>query len=353
MATSLRHYRKLMCFLARCHCYISMIQILKRVRHLVTAKMKPTVSEFRMPVPWGEIRGRIWGPDDGRPVLCLHGWGDNSGTFNTLIPLLPRDLKYVAIDLPGHGFSSHRPAGVFYTYPTYFSDVRRVIEVLQWKRFSIIGHSMGGNIAGMFSVLYPEMVDSIVLLDSYGFLPADTTQLHKIMRKGIDEMTEYEKIMDTRKEKVYSYEAAKERLKAVNPSLSDQSAQILLERGLKEFEGGVVFTRDFRINLTNTARLTLEQSLYMQSQIKAKVLILWASQGFGKSYPQFMQFVDYTTQLRKGWDSLKSTIMTVEGDHHVHLNNPDVVAPFISDFLLSQTSEPTAGALGTSQTAKL
>ena len=48
------------------------------------------VSELSVPVPWGEIRGKVWGPDQGRPVLCLHGWADNCGSFNTLIPLLPK-----------------------------------------------------------------------------------------------------------------------------------------------------------------------------------------------------------------------------------------------------------------------
>ena len=126
-----------------------------------------------MPVPWGEMRGKVWGPDHGRPVLCLHGWADNCGTFNTLIPLLPKgnlksdclfylfnegkdlneckllydivrvrtlslfislnlsvhtEYRYVAVDLPGHGQSSHRPPGVFYSFPAYLADVRRVIE---------------------------------------------------------------------------------------------------------------------------------------------------------------------------------------------------------------------------------
>lgn len=48
------------------------------------------VSELSVSVPWGEIRGKVWGPDQGRPVLCVHGWADNCGTFNTLIPLLPK-----------------------------------------------------------------------------------------------------------------------------------------------------------------------------------------------------------------------------------------------------------------------
>ncbi len=45
-----------------------------------------------MTVPWGEMRGQVWGPSNGRPVLCLHGWADNCGTFNTLIPLLPKGI---------------------------------------------------------------------------------------------------------------------------------------------------------------------------------------------------------------------------------------------------------------------
>ena len=53
------------------------------------------VSELCVPVPWGEIRGKVWGPDHGRPVLCVHGWADNCGTFNNLIPLLPKGNCFV------------------------------------------------------------------------------------------------------------------------------------------------------------------------------------------------------------------------------------------------------------------
>lgn len=32
------------------------------------------VQEVSIPVPWGEIRGKWWGPTDSRPILSLHGW---------------------------------------------------------------------------------------------------------------------------------------------------------------------------------------------------------------------------------------------------------------------------------------
>lgn len=310
-----------------------MMQTLKGVRQLMTSTtVKHAVSEFNMPVPWGQMRGKIWGPEHGRPVLCLHGWADNCGTFNTLIPLLPQDYQYVAVDMAGHGLSSHRAPGVFYSFPAYVADIRRVVDALQWKKFSIIGHSMGGNVAGMFSALYPEMVESVVLLDSYGFLPTDPKELPRVMMQGIDDMLHFEKKKEEMKERVYTHEKAKQRLMAANPTLSEQSACILLERGLAEVDGGMIFTRDFRINLKNIVRVSLEQCQELQSRIQAKVLMVLAEDGFEKMFAEPEQ-KKFTSTLIQGYKDREGIVMTVPGDHHVHLNNPERVASFICDFL--------------------
>ena len=44
-------------------------------------------------------KAKVWGPENGRPVIAIHGWLDNCGTFDTLIPLLPKDLRVVAVDM--------------------------------------------------------------------------------------------------------------------------------------------------------------------------------------------------------------------------------------------------------------
>ncbi|XP_064862223.1 serine hydrolase-like protein isoform X2 [Oncorhynchus nerka] len=324
-------------------------QTLDDISYHETSSNCPSVTEFNMPVPWGEIRGKVWGPDHGRPILCLHGWADNCGTFNTLIPLLPKEWKCVAVDMAGHGLSSHRPPGVFYSFPAYVADIRRVIGALQWKRFSIIGHSMGGNVAGIFSALYPEMVDSVVLLDSYGFLPTDA-ELHTVIRQGLEGMLEFEKKKDGKKEKVYTYENALMRLLAANPSLSEQSAHILLERGLAQVEGGVVFTRDFRINLKNVVRVSLEQSLELQSRIQARVLVVLAEEGFEKMFSEPQQKT-FTSTLLQGYKDQSGMVVNVPGDHHVHLNTPETVAQLITDFL--QKEAPSHSTAEDTQAAKL
>ncbi|CAL8332326.1 unnamed protein product [Lota lota] len=309
-----------------------MMQTVKNVRHVVTST-KHAVSELRVPVPWGQIRGKVWGPDHGRPVLCLHGWADNCGTFDTLLPLLPQDYRYVAMDMTGHGQSSHRPPGVPYYFQSYVADVHRVAKALQWERFSIIGHSMGGNVGGMFSALFPEMVDALVLLDSYGFLPTDVKEMPQVMRQGMEELLKFE----NREERVYTNDQAFQRLQAGNPALSEQSARILLERGARQVEGGFVFSRDFRINLKNIMRFSTEQCLELQSKITTRVLVLLAEEGFEKRFSETDQH-KFPSTIIQGYRKPNCVMVTVPGDHHVHLNHPEVVAPFVTDFLQSNGS---------------
>ncbi|XP_030272383.1 serine hydrolase-like protein isoform X2 [Sparus aurata] len=291
-------------------------------------------QELSVPVPWGEIRGKVWGPDRGRPVLCLHGWADNCGSFSTLIPLLPKECRYVAVDLAGHGLSSHRPPGAFYSSPEYVADVCRVVDALQLKNLSIIGHSMGGDIAAMFASLFPEMVEALVLLDAFGFLPTDTTEISKVMRQGMDETLEYEKKTE-KKKRVYTYEKAAERLLAANPTLSEQSVNILLERGLLQVEGGFAFSRDLRVNFKNVIRMSWEQSLEFQARIQASLLVVLADSGFDRILSEPAQS-RFTTTLLQCLRDRNHTVVTAPGDHYVHLSKPEVVAPFVSDFLRSK-----------------
>uniref|UniRef100_A0A3B5K3S5 AB hydrolase-1 domain-containing protein n=1 Tax=Takifugu rubripes TaxID=31033 RepID=A0A3B5K3S5_TAKRU len=291
---------------------------IKSLHHLFITHI---LSQLSVPVPWGELRGKVWGPDHGRPVLCLHGWADNCGSFNTLIPLLPKDCRYVAVDLAGHGLSSHRPPGVFYMFTAYVADVCHIIKGLQWTRFSIIGHSMGEHHTGK-TALYPEMVDAVILLDSLGFLPTDLEKIPTLMREGMDEMCRYEGKTE-KSERIYTYEKAVERLQTANPSLSERSVHVLLERGLVPVSGGFVFSRDFRLNFKNIARITLEQSLEMQSRIQASVLVNNAG---------VVSSSQFSSKLLDGYRK-RNVMVTVSGDHHVHLNHPGAVAPLLSGFL--------------------
>ncbi|EAA03649.4 AGAP009435-PA, partial [Anopheles gambiae str. PEST] len=124
------------------------------------------VTEVQIPVPYGSIAGKWFGPKNVRPILCLHGWLDNSGTFDRLIPLLPPDVSFLAIDLPGHGYSSRIPDGMSYFQVDCIPLILRIMREYGWSKVSLMAHSMGAVIMFIFAALFPDKVDLLIGLDA-------------------------------------------------------------------------------------------------------------------------------------------------------------------------------------------
>lgn len=83
-----------------------------------------------------------------KPIVALHGYLDNSNSFKPLASVLCNHGYYVvALDLPGHGFSSHLSKGMHYSPKVFLSSVRRVIRHLNLSNFMMLTHSFGSNIA--------------------------------------------------------------------------------------------------------------------------------------------------------------------------------------------------------------
>ena len=82
--------------------------------------------------------------------------------------MLPEDIYFIALDFPGHGKSSHRWPGMPYLHFEYIADVKKVVSHLQWKKFSIIGHSMGAGVGAHYAGTFPSEVENLILLDFTG-----------------------------------------------------------------------------------------------------------------------------------------------------------------------------------------
>ncbi|XP_054845226.1 serine hydrolase-like protein 2 isoform X2 [Eublepharis macularius] len=320
------------------------------------------ISELKFLVPWGHIAAKAWGPPQGRPVLCLHGWLDNANTFDRLIPLLPKDCYYTAIDFGGHGLSSHRPPGFPYHFFDYVGDVRRVVAELKWNRFTLMGHSLGGSVAGMFSCIFPDMVDKLILVESYGFFPApkgdergpglnrQKKPSSPVTPKGAPSLLEdyglllkskrklFEDLLSFEANKRYSPKArspqeALQRLLEANPHLTEDSGKILLQRGTTEVPGGLVYNRDVRISLHNHSFVTLDQCLIFLKKIQADVLMIIAQDGIFSIVSEEMPVVKPLQEAYKTFLKERFQYVSVSGNHFVHLNEPEVVAGIISTFL--------------------
>lgn len=86
-----------------------------------------------------------WGETSlpGARILCLHGWLDNSNSFNHLGATLgERGYHVVAVDHAGHGLSDHTGRNSLGQFSAYVSHVKGVLDHLGWEQANVIGHSM-------------------------------------------------------------------------------------------------------------------------------------------------------------------------------------------------------------------
>jgi Predicted hydrolases or acyltransferases (alpha/beta hydrolase superfamily) len=267
------------------------------------------------------------------PVLCLHGYQDNAGTWDTLAPLLPPDISLLAVDLPGHGLSSHIPAGNVYHALDLVLTVQRIVKHFGWTRVSLMGHSLGSIVAFLYSALYPEYVEHYIALDA--IKPKNIDPVRRLKRQGerVDKFLHLES-MDPNSTPSYTYEEAVQRLhRSINKWATKEGCEILTRRGtIRKTDGRYYFSRDVRLKADFDVGFSRKYILQCASNVRAKILYIQANQGLSYLSPEEMD--DFLDVVKKS--AVLYEFHTVEGRHHVHLDFPERVAPLISNFLKCQ-----------------
>lgn len=281
--------------------------------------MQPT-DEVRLKIPGATIAAKVWGPEDGHPVLALHGWLDNAATMDPLAPLLER-IRLVALDLPGHGLSEHRPAETPYHFIDYVADVAMAADALGWERFTLMGHSMGSAIALLLAGTLPERITGLILLEGTGPL---TTPAEKTPEQLATAITSQNRVIG-RTPRVYAdfSQAVRARRTATSP-ISEAAAATLVTRGTRAVPGGYTFRFDPRLRENSRLRLTEPQVHAFISRIACPTLIVLADQGWHFPKPIIDQRLSRFANLAQ---------ITVPGGHHVHMDNPERVAPAVQSFI--------------------
>ena len=100
------------------------------------------------------------GNRDNPAIIFIHGSGGSSATWFMQLRGLSDNFHVVAIELNGHGKSPDRSEDN--TTESYLSDIEQIVK--QYNRPVIGGHSMGGMLAQLFALKYPELVSGIILV---------------------------------------------------------------------------------------------------------------------------------------------------------------------------------------------
>jgi pimeloyl-ACP methyl ester carboxylesterase len=103
------------------------------------------------------------GPEDGRPVLALHGWPQHHWAYRDLLADPPPGLRIIAPDLPGYGWSG--PAPHKWAKEDVVSDLVALMDALGLEHVLLVGHDWGGYIGHLLALRVPERIDGYLALN--------------------------------------------------------------------------------------------------------------------------------------------------------------------------------------------
>jgi pimeloyl-ACP methyl ester carboxylesterase len=121
---------------------------------------------------------------EGKPLVLVHGFGGSTYTWRHITPLLAQNYTVYSLDLPGFGLSE-KPTRADYSMQGHRDLLIAFMDTLSLSSATLIGHSMGGLVAGFAAVAAPSRVDALVLIEP-GFYTKGTPSFLKYMFFPLD-----------------------------------------------------------------------------------------------------------------------------------------------------------------------
>ena len=127
----------------------------------------PTPAQAQAP---GEVRVhfRDEGPREAPVVLMVHGFSASLHTWQPWAERLTDSYRVVRLDLPGHGLT-RAPDGYQANIEGYRDLVLAFADAKGLDRFTLVGSSMGGNVAWQTALAAPDRLDGLVLVAASGW----------------------------------------------------------------------------------------------------------------------------------------------------------------------------------------
>jgi pimeloyl-ACP methyl ester carboxylesterase len=252
----------------------------------------------------------------GSPVIAIHGWLDNAASFLPLSSHLELSRPFYAIDLPGHGFSDHRPVSSSYHLVENIIDVLAFIDSLglvnstkddKQDQVTLVGHSLGGIICCLVAAAAPERINSVILLDSLGPLTDETENVLPQLRKAVTRAMQI-------KSKISIFPdlelAVRARMVGVG-NIKREAAEALVLRGTKKVEGGYTWTTDPKLLKPSFLRFSEAQVKAIFSGITCPVKLLRGETGYFSKYESLKNRLAYFKNIEQ---------MSIKGGHHFHMD---------------------------------
>jgi len=268
---------------------------------------------------------------NGKTVVLLHGKNFNGAYWKTTAELLSENGFTVVIpDQIGFGKSS-KPENFQYSFQQLSLNTKILLDSLKIQSAIVLGHSMGGMLATRFTLMYPEFVSQLVLVDPIGL---EDYKL-KVPYQSIDEL--YKKEIKQNFESLKKYQQENYYHGEWKPEY-DQWLNFMVEQTMQNDYPGIA-----KNNALTTDMIMTQPVVYELQNIKASTLLIVGSldkTALGKD--QVSQEVQKTmgnyTELAEKTQRIipDCELEIIEGAGHLpHIGSFDKFSKALLDFLLN------------------
>ncbi|WP_426176981.1 alpha/beta fold hydrolase [Massilia sp. TWR1-2-2] len=290
--------------------------------------MKPSRSEF-ITVRGLRTHVRHWGADDAPIIFMVHGWMDVGASFQFVADSLAGDWHVIAPDWRGFGLTERAHADTYW-FPDYIADLDVMLDHYSPNAaVNLLGHSMGGNAAGIYAGVRPERVRRLINLEGFGMPATRPEQAPRQYAKWLEQLREPPVL------RTYpSVAAVAGRLQKTNPRLSDQRAAFLAPHWSAQNDAGEwEILGDPAHKKPSPILYRIEEMMACWSAICAPVLWVEAEDTNMWQWMGPKEQARIEVDRRLGHLQNVQAAMIADAGHMLHHDQPEQLARLIEDFV--------------------
>ena len=250
---------------------------------------------------------------------------DNAASFDFIAPHI-HNAEILALDLSGHGCSDHRSYLGAYNIWQDLIEILMVADRMEWKTFSVMGHSRGSVIGMLLAGCFPERVMSNVMIEwvlpDFSDIVSVPQQIAKSISSSLLLHHRARHYYDTKESAVLA------RVNGKFPVLPE-AASALAQRGVHHEEGGYFWSSDPKLLAPSEIKLSQVDVQECIDAFAKKSLVILGDKGL------LAQHVNHVAWIR---DNPKLAIHFIPGDHHLHMSSDthalSVMLTLINDYFL-------------------
>ena len=275
-----------------------------------------------------------WGkPAPGRaPLVLVHGWMDVAASWQFVVDAMEGDRWILAPDWRGYGLTQSPPADNFW-FPDYLADLDFLVDHYSPDApVDLVGHSMGGNVAMLYSGSRPERIRRLVNLEGFGLAWTKPSMAPQRYAKWMDELKAFHRgEMDLN---TYDSPAGvARRLMKTNKRLpQDKADWLALQWAKADGNGRWRILGDAAHKITNAHLYRVDEALEIYKCITAPTLAVEASDdSLSQWWQHRFTLAEYHERLKSVPDCRVARVE--DAGHMLHHDQPARVAQLINEFM--------------------